>query len=66
MKKIVSNVVLNHIMRMEGCTKEEAQEIFDDVMNEVNIAIQQGDYELAEDIWTGDLGLDLDYMMMVI
>lgn len=60
------NHIIRHIMRMENCTPEDAEEILDDVMNEVNIAIQQGDYELAEDIWTGDLGLDLDYMLEVL
>ena len=60
------NQIIRHIMRLENCTREDAEEILDDVLNEVNIAIQQGDYELAEDIWTGDLGLDLDYMLEVL
>ena len=60
------DMVIKHIIRMENCTWEDAEDILDDVMNEVNIAIRQGDYELAEDIWIGDLGLDLDYMMMVL
>lgn len=60
------NQIILHIMRMVNCTPEDAEEILDDVMNEVNIAIRQGDYELAEDIWIGDLGLDLDYMFMLV
>lgn len=60
------NQIIRHIMRMENCTPEDAEEILDDVLNEINIAIQWGDYELAEDIWTGDLGLDLDYMLEVL
>lgn len=60
------NEIIRHIMRMENCTRQDAEDILDDVLNEVNIAIQQGDYELAEDIWIGDLGLDLDYMFMLV
>lgn len=60
------NQIIRHIMRMENCTREDAEEILADVINEVEIAIQQGDYELAEDIWMGDLGLEVDYMMEVL
>lgn len=60
------NQIIRHIMRMENCTREDAEEILADVINEVEIAIQQGDYELAEDIWMGDLGLEIDYMMEVL
>ncbi len=56
------DMVIRHIMRMENCTREDAEEILDDVIEEVINAVQQEDYELAEDIWTGDLGLDLDYL----
>lgn len=60
------NEIIGYIMRMENCTREDAEEILDDVLNEINIAIRQGDYELAEDIWIGDIGLDLDYMFMLV
>lgn len=60
------DMVIRHIMRMENCTREDAEDILDDVMNEINIAVQQEDYELAEDIWIGDIGLDLDYLFMMI
>lgn len=66
MRTAERNLVLDHIMKMENCTREDAQAILDDVLNEVEIAVQQEDYELAEDIWMGDIGLDLDYLFMIL
>lgn len=63
---MAKDMVIRHIMRMENCTREDAEDILDDVMNEVEIAVRQEDYELAEDIWIGDIGLDLDYLFMMI
>lgn len=63
---MAKDMIIRHIMRMENCTREDAEDILDDVMNEVEIAVQQEDYELAEDIWIGDIGLDLDYLFMMI
>lgn len=63
---MAKDMVIRHIMRMENCTREDAEDILDDVMNEVEIAVQQEDYELAEDIWIGDIGLDLDYLFMMV
>lgn len=57
------NEIIRILMRRDGYSKEEAKEIVEETMEEVYEAIQSGDYELAEDIFTGDLGLEIDYLL---
>ena len=57
------NDIVKIIMKRDGMTEEEAREYVDEVMEEVNDAIASGDYELAEDIFEGDLGLEIDYLL---
>ena len=53
-------------MNRDGYSYEEAKEIAEDTMEEVRGAIEEGDYELAEDIFMGDLGLEVDYLLEVL
>jgi hypothetical protein len=60
------NRVVNILMNRDGYSKEEAIEILNDCREEMNEAIAYGDYDLAEDILAGDLGLEPDYIMDIL
>lgn len=47
----------------DGLTPEEALSFINDTRQEVYSAIEAGDFDLAEDIFTCDFGLELDYIM---
>lgn len=51
------------LMRRDGMTEREAKKYFREVREEVLSAIDEGDYDLAEDIMSGDLGLEMDYIV---
>ena len=57
------NKIIGILMRRDGYTKEEAKEIYADVMQEVHTLIELGDYESAEQIFESDLGLEIDYLI---
>ena len=50
----------------DGMTSEEADELIEEVKEEIQIAASNGDYELAEDIMLGDLGLEMDYIFELL
>lgn len=50
------------IMKNEGCSEQEAEQIWDDCRHDVREYIMNGDYEGAEDCILG-YGLDLDFLM---
>ena len=58
--------IIRILMNRDGYSYEEAKEIAEDTMEEVRGAIEEGDYELAEDIFMGDLGLEVDYLLEVL
>ena len=60
------NRVVSILMKRDGYTKEEAIEIVNDCREEINEAIADGDYDLAEDILACDLGLEPDYIMDIL
>lgn len=60
------NEIIRILMTRDGYTKEEAKEIYEEVMEEVYDAISTGDYSLAEDIFESDLGLEPDYLLNVL
>lgn len=49
-------------MDRDDMTVEEAEELIEEVREEIQIAASNGDYELVEDIMYGDLGLEMDYI----
>ena len=55
--------IIRILMRRDGYTRDEAREIVEETLAEVHEAIGLGDYTLAEDIFTGDLGLEIDYLL---
>ena len=50
----------------DGMTSEEADELIEAVREDINFAASNGDYELAEDIMLGDLGLEMDYIFELL
>lgn len=55
--------VIKILMRRDGLSREEAKELLNDTLEAVREAVECGDYFLAEDIFTSDLGLEPDYLM---
>ena len=60
------NRVVSILMKRDGYSKEEAIEIINNCREEINEAIADGDYDLAEDILACDLGLEPDYIMDIL
>ena len=54
------------LMDRDGMTSEEADELIEEVREDINFAASNGDYELAEDIMLGDLGLEMDYIFELL
>ena len=54
------------IMRQDGLDETEAEQVIDDVREMMIEAIERGDFFEAEEIFTGELGLEPDYMMEII
>ena len=54
------------LMERDGMDEFEAQDLIDEVREELNFAMENNDYELAEDIRYGDLGLEMDYIFDLI
>lgn len=54
------------LMERDGMDEFEAQDLIDAVREELNFAMENNDYELAEDIMYGDLGLEMDYIFDLI
>lgn len=58
--------VIKVLMERDGLDEAEAQEIYDDVMAEVNEAIDDGDPFEAEEIFVSHFGLECDYLLNAI
>ena len=54
------------LMDRDGMTAEEAEDLIAEIKEEIQIAAENGDYGLVEDIMYGDLGLELDYIFELI
>ena len=46
----------------DDMTAEEAEELIEEVREEIQFAANIGDYNMVEDIMYGDLGLEMDYI----
>lgn len=60
------NRVVKILIERDNMTREEAEHLLNQVRDEMNDAIAEGDYDLAEDIMYSDLGLEMDYIMDVL
>jgi len=50
------------LMKRDGMTREEAQELVDETMEEIMQAFED-DFFDPEEIWMDNTGLELDYML---
>lgn len=60
------NRVVKILMQRNGLTKEEAIDAINDARTEIYSAVEDGDYEEAEDIMQSLLGLEADYLLDII
>lgn len=56
------NRIIKILMDRDGMTEDEARATVVDVMDMMEDAIAEGDYEEAEDILADELGLEPDYI----
>ena len=54
--------IIEILMRRDDLTREEAERVFDDVAEQMQDAVDTGDYSLAEEILMYELGLEMDYI----
>lgn len=64
MKK--QNEIIRILMERDGMDLKEAKSVLRDVKSEMEEAIADGDYELAEEIMASELGLELDYIFDIL
>lgn len=57
--------IINILMRRDGISENEARNLIEDCMLEINEAITAGRYIEAEDIFMDWLGLEPDYLMQI-
>ena len=50
------------LMNRDGLTEAEAVDVMNATRHAVYHALYDGDFDLAEDIFTDDLGLEMDYI----
>lgn len=55
--------IIDILCRRDNMTVEEATILIEETVEELEEAIDTGDYELAEDIVAGNLGLEPDYII---
>lgn len=57
------NEIINILMRRDGISENEAKNLVEDCMTEVETAIAGGRYMEAEDIFMSEIGLEPDYLI---
>lgn len=50
------------LMQRDGMSETEALDLMNDTRSDIYDAIANGDFDLAENIMYGDLGLEMDYI----
>lgn len=58
--------IINILCKRDGYTKSEAKQVVEETMSEVTMCIENGDFDLAEEIFTSDLGLEIDYLIDIL
>lgn len=55
--------VIKILVERDRISAKEAQEILDECRAEMDLAMQEGEFTLCEDIWMSYTGLEPDYML---
>ena len=58
--------LIHTLMRRDNLTEDEAKALVQEVQGLMLSAIENGDYLLAEEIFTSELGLEPDYIMEIL
>lgn len=58
--------VTDVLMRRDNLTLDEAQELEDEVRDEIYNLMTAGDFYGVEDVMASDLGLEMDYIMDIL
>lgn len=59
-------MIENILMQRDGLSREEAENEIKYTMEMVYDALANGDYDEAEEIWMDNMGLETDYLMMML
>ena len=54
------------LMKRDGMSREDAREIINETREAMEDAMLADDYTLAEEIFTSDLGLEIDYIFDIL
>lgn len=60
------NRVVKILMRRDNMTEAEALDLITTTKEDIEIAMEDGDYDLVEDIMMDDLGLEMDYIFDIL
>lgn len=60
------NEIINILMRRDSISRNEAINIVEECIEELNGAVEHGDYNEAEDIVAANLGLEPDYLINLL
>lgn len=58
--------IINILMRRDGISENEARNLVEDCMEEIETAIAEGRYYEAEDIFMSEIGLEPDYLISLL
>lgn len=53
-------------MKRDKMTRNDAKALVDEVYEEINYCLEQGDYDGAEDLVMDELGLEPDYLEILL
>ena len=53
-------------MKRDKMTRNEAKALVDETYEEINFYLERGDYDSAEDLVMSDLGLEPDYLEILL
>ena len=58
--------IIKILMKRDKMTRNEAKALVDEVYEEINFYLERGDYDSAEDLVMSDLGLEPDYLEILL
>lgn len=59
-------IIIKILMKRDKMTRNDAKALVDEVYEEINYYLEQGDYDSAEDLVMSDLGLEPDYLEILL
>lgn len=62
----MANRVVQILMERDNMTEKEAKRAVEQVRTEVYLAVEDGNYDEAEEIMVSLLGLEMDYLFDII